>query len=64
MDPNGLYIGNSDGTYVVCINPQGKAEIQYAEPNVHAVGGPARWNMTTHQIEMTGAPTVAVKIGK
>ena len=64
MDPTGVYAGASAGTYVLCVDPDGKANVQYAEPSVHTVGGPARWNTQTQQIEFTGAPTVTAKVGK
>lgn len=64
MDPNGIYTGQSAGTFVLCVTPDGKAEMQYAEPNVHTVGGPAGWDPVKKMIVFTGAPTVSPKIGK
>jgi hypothetical protein len=60
-DPTGVYPGNSTGTYVVCVSPDGKNYIQYWEGFVDSVTGPAVWNTTTHSVQMTGPSTAAVK---
>lgn len=64
QDPTGVYTGQSAGTYVICVQPNGQAEIQYAEPNVHTVGGPAAWDRDKHQIVLTGTSTVSVQVGQ
>lgn len=63
-EPNGAYTGQSTGTYVICVLPNGSKEPQYAEQFVHTVGGAAHWDQTTHQVVPDGAATVATKTGK
>ncbi|MDQ2875637.1 MAG: hypothetical protein M3Y33_12920 [Actinomycetota bacterium] len=58
MDPNGIYPGNSAGTYVLCVGQGGKPYAQYWEGNVDSVSGPARWDAGSRQIVVTGAPTM------
>jgi len=58
MDPNGVYAGNSTGTYVLCVNKQGTPYAQYWEGFVDTVSGPATWNAATGQVQVTGAPTM------
>jgi hypothetical protein len=57
IDPNGIFPGNSTGTYVLCVGPNGKVTGQYAEEFVHTVVGPAKWDDATKQIVSTGDPT-------
>src|SRR5262249_11308948 len=55
MDPNGTYGPNgSTGTYVMCIDATGTPYAQYWEGFVSTVFAPAKWNMATHQLELTG----------
>jgi hypothetical protein len=61
VDPTGVYSGNSTGTYVLCVSPSGGNFIQYWEGFVDNVTGPAVWNTTTHQVQLTGPSSVAVK---
>ena len=57
VDPNGVFSGNSTGTYVLCVNSAGQTYGQYAEAFVHTVAAPASWNSKSHSVEITGAPT-------
>lgn len=57
MEPNGVYTGDSSGTYVMCVNAQGKAYATYWEGYVQTIFGDASWNKTTHQVELKGAPS-------
>jgi hypothetical protein len=59
QEPNGVYTGNSSGTYVVCVAPNGTKYISYWEGDVHTEGGPAHWDATQALIVLDGAPTVA-----
>lgn len=59
-EPNGVYTGGSDGTYVVCIAPGGAKYMQYWEGDVNTIGGPAHWDQGSEQIVLDGAPTVKV----
>lgn len=58
MDPNGIYAGESTGTYVLCVSASGTPYAQYWEGNVDSVSGPARWDSGKHQIVVTGQPTM------
>ena len=62
MDPNGVYSGQSSGTYVVCVAPDGTNSIHYWEGFVDTVTGPAVWD--NHQVKLTGPSTVTVKTKK
>jgi hypothetical protein len=64
QDPTGIYTADTAGTFVLCVNRNGQAEAQYAEPFVHTVAGPAAWNTATQMIEFTGNPTAAFNVGK
>lgn len=64
IDPNGIYSGQSTGTYVLCVDPSGNTYGVYWEGNVMAVGGPAKWNTTTHAAELTGTPTAKFNVHK
>jgi hypothetical protein len=61
VDPTGVYSGSSTGTYVVCISANGGNYVQYWEGFVDNVTGPAVWNTTTHQVQLTGPSTTTVK---
>lgn len=58
QEPNGVYTGDSLGTYVTCVAPGGKKYIDYWEGFVYTVGGPAHWDKNAGQIASDGAPTV------
>lgn len=60
-DPTGVYTGASTGTYVLCIAPDGSKYVQYWEGFVDSVTGPAVWNASTGNIQLTGPSTVQVK---
>lgn len=57
IDPNGVYSGDSTGTYVLCLNAAGLAYASYWEGNVYAVSGAASWDRTTHSITNVTNPT-------
>lgn len=58
QEPNGVYTGDSSGTYVVCVAPNGTKYISYWEGFVHTEGGPAHWDNASKMIVLDGAPTV------
>lgn len=64
IEPNGIYSGQTAATFVLCVGSGGKVYMHHAEEIVHAVAGPAVWDLKTHQIQITGAPTFKVKVGK
>ncbi len=58
MDPIGIYVpSSSTGTFVVCIDAQGKPYADYWEGFVKTVFAPAKWNKETHQVELVGPPS-------
>lgn len=54
MDPNGVYSGDSSGTYVMCVGADGKTYANYWEGYVQTVYAPAKWNAATKQVELIG----------
>jgi hypothetical protein len=56
MEPNGVYSGPTDGTYVVCAGQGGKPYLAYVEADVITVGGPAEWK--DGRVQLTGDPTI------
>lgn len=64
QEPNGVYTGDSSGTYVVCVAPNGTRYVTYWEGDVHTEGGPAHWDDGKGQIVLDGAPTVVSKSQK
>lgn len=60
LEPNGVYTPNSSsGTYVICVNPDGKALPVYWEGFVHTEFGPAKWDSAVKQVVPTGPPSGA-----
>lgn len=61
MDPDGIYVPESStGTWVNCVDPQGRESIVRWEGFVYTVTGAASWDNATHSVKMTGAPTVHI----
>src|SRR6185503_20170843 len=59
MDPNGVYAPtSSEGTFVMCIDSDGKTDPHYWEGVVDTVFAPAVWDDTTKSIKVTGAPSM------
>lgn len=55
MEPNGTYpSGSTTGTYVMCIQPNGKARASYWEGDVHAESGAAHWDQASQMIVSDG----------
>lgn len=61
MEPTGVYTGDSTGTYVICVAPNGTKYISYWEGFVQTEGGPAHWDNGLGMIVLDGAPTVTAK---
>lgn len=61
LEPNGVYTGDSTGTYVVCVASGGAKEITYWEGFVETEGGAAHYDSKTGQIVLDGEPTVVTK---
>lgn len=64
LEANGVYTGDTSGTYVICIDGNGVAFAFYHEGPVSTVSGPAQWDYDKHQIVLTGAPTGDFSVGK
>jgi hypothetical protein len=62
LDPTGVYSGDTSGTYVICVDGNGRAYAQYWEGYVGVVTGPAEWDGS--QIKLTGAPSATFTTGK
>ena len=63
-DPTGVYSGNSTGTYVLCVSPNGSTYANYWEGFVQTVSGPAVWDSTTHSVKLTGPSSANFKTRK
>lgn len=61
QEPNGVYTGASQGTYVVCVGSDGTKRIDYWEGFVHTEGGAAHFDAKTQQIVDDGGTTVEAK---
>lgn len=57
IDPNGIYSGDSTGTYVLCLNDSGTPYAAYWEGYVYTVSGSAKWDAGTHSISNVTNPT-------
>jgi hypothetical protein len=55
IEANGIYTGDSTGTYIMCIDAHGEIYANYWEGFVRTVSGPAKWNQDTHQVELIGS---------
>lgn len=60
MDPNGIYPGNSEGTYVLCLTASGQPKMSYYEGVVEAESGTAVWNNSTGMIDDEGPSQLPV----
>lgn len=61
IDPNGIYGGDSTGTYVVCTAANGQPYFHYWEGYVDTVSGPAVWDAGSHSVKLTGPSSVNIK---
>jgi hypothetical protein len=57
MDPDGVYSGDSTGTYVMCVGADGKPYADYWEGFVQTVFGAAKWDPASRSVQMIGAPS-------
>ena len=55
MDPTGIYTGDGEGTYVLCIDATGEAYVFYWEGHVGTVFAPAKYE--NGKIELLGKAT-------
>jgi hypothetical protein len=61
VENNGVFTGDSTGTYVVCVADSGVKYVVYWEGDVETEGGPAHWSDKEQRIVLDGAPTVVAK---
>lgn len=64
LEANGVYTADTTGTYVICIDGNGKPYADYWEGFVKTITGPAEWDYDKHQVVLTGAPTGDFSVGK
>lgn len=64
IEPNGVYTGDSTGTYVMCLGADGKPYANYWEGFVQTVFAPAVWDDKTHQVKVTGPASFKFSGGK
>lgn len=64
IDPNGIYQGDSSGTYVLCVNATGDTYGVYWEGFVYAVTGPAVWDNANGDVKMTGPSSFDFKTAR
>ncbi len=57
LEATGVYTADTTGTSVICIDDKGEGYAFYWEGFVSTVAGPAKWNVDTRQVELTGKPT-------
>ena len=62
LEQNGVYSGESTGTYVICTSPTGDAYALYWEGFVSTVAGPAIWE--DGQIVLIGDPSFDFSEGR
>ncbi len=56
-EPNGVYTGNTQGTYILCIRADGKLSPVYTENNVQMFPFPVTIDPATGQIKDAGGPS-------
>lgn len=62
VEANGIYTGDSTGTYVMCVDATGKPYAVYWEGFVQTVTGPAVWK--DGQVQLVGTPSFAFSTGE
>lgn len=55
VEANGVFTGDSTGTFVICVNAQGQPYASYWEGFVQTITGPAVWQ--NGQVTLTGPPS-------
>lgn len=63
LESNGVYTGDTTGTYVICVDPNGKAYAFYHEGFVATVTGPAHWDNNKGEIVMDGPSSTPFSAG-
>lgn len=57
IEANGVFTGDTSGTYVICIDATGKPYASYWEGFVNTVTGPAVWDKDAKTVKLTGPPS-------
>jgi hypothetical protein len=57
-DPNGVFQGDTTGTYSLCVTPTGHQYLQYNEGYTDATTAPSHWDAASGQIVLTGTPVL------
>lgn len=64
LEANGVFTGDTTGTYVMCVGDDGKPFAFYHEGYVSTVTGPAHWDTAKGEIVMDGSSSAAfTKVG-
>lgn len=58
LEANGVFTGDTTGTYVMCVGEDGKPFAFYHEGYVSTVTGPAHWDNSKGEIVMDGPSSV------
>lgn len=61
VEPTGIFSGETTGTYVMCIDAQGRAYVIYWEGFVQTLTGPAEWK--DGRIQLVGPPSFEFSTG-
>lgn len=64
LESNGVYTGDTTGTYVMCVGADGKPFAFYHEGYVSTVTGPAHWDSTKGEIVMDGTSSAEFTVQK
>lgn len=64
IEANGVYTGDTTGTYVICVGDDGKAFAFYHEGYVSTVTGPAHWDTAAGEIVMDGTSSAEFTEGE
>jgi len=62
MENTGVYTGQSSGTSVLCVRPDGAVFVYYGEGTVSATTAPSHWDAGLKQIVIDGDPAVTPTI--
>jgi hypothetical protein len=64
LEANGVFTGDTTGTYVMCVGEDGKPFAFYHEGYVSTVSGPAHWDNAKGEIVMDGSSSAPfTKVG-
>lgn len=64
LEANGVYTGDTTGTYVICIGDDGRAYAFYHEGYVSVATGPAHWDTVKGEVVIDGTSTADFSEGE